>query len=135
MTKGRAAAETIPFELKSNLIMVDALLDGSPRRLVLDTGASQTVLTPRGAEGLTGIGADGKTGRGAGGDLRVSFARVGSLAVGGQIVRDLQVGVTELGQLESCVGDLDGVLGFDFLSRFVLTIDYRRRQLELRRNE
>lgn len=126
------SAVTVPFELKSNLIVLDARINGSPRRLVLDTGASQTMLDSTAARDLHIDAADRRTARGAGGDIEVSMAPLKSVTVGDARVENLTSIVSDVSPIaEKLGGNIDGVLGYDFLSRFRLSIDYAARMLTL----
>jgi hypothetical protein len=103
-------------------IMVDVKINGtSTARLVLDTGADGTLISPRalraaGVSLVTPIG----TGQviGVTGSDRVPFVMVESLQVGDARVVKLPVGAYEIAQAEG-----DGLLGRDFLNRFNVTID------------
>jgi predicted aspartyl protease len=102
--------------------MVDVKINGtSTARLVLDTGADGTLISPRalraaGVSLVTPIG----TGQviGVTGSDRVPFVMVESLEVGDARVVKLPVGAYEIAQAEG-----DGLLGRDFLNRFNVTID------------
>jgi hypothetical protein len=69
---------------------------------------------------------------GAGGMLRASTGRARSVAVGSARVADLPVVVSELGPLSAAVGTrMDGILGYSYLCRFTVTIDYPASRLRL----
>lgn len=126
------SAVTVPFDLKANLIVLDARLNGTSRRLVLDTGASQTMLDAVAARELGIDAAERRTARGAGGDIEVSLAPLKSVTVGDARVDNLTCIVSDVsGIAEKLGGNISGVLGYDFLSRFRITIDYVARRLTL----
>lgn len=119
-----AARETVVRFTPGRHIVVEARVNGLvPARLILDTGAAQTLLSPRvlAAAGvsLTRSLRPGRT-RGLARDVEVEVERtaVESLEVGRARVERLEVGVYDLG-----LPDLDGLLGQDFLSRFRVAID------------
>ncbi len=126
------SAVTVPFDLKANLIVLDVRINGTPRRLVLDTGASQTMLDAAAANDLRIESAERRTARGAGGDIEVSLAPLKSVTVGEARVENLTCIVSDVsGIAEKLGGKIDGVLGYDFLSKFTVTIDYAARRLTL----
>ena len=100
-------------------IMVEALLNGVPLRLLLDTGADRTVISPA-ALGRAGI--DTKTGTpfrisGVTGSSPASLVNVPRLDIAGA-----QVG--PLGVVAFAVpGEIDGLLGRDVLDGFTVTFD------------
>ena len=128
----RGPPVTVTFELKTNLIVLDARINNSSRRLILDTGASQTMLDTASIRDLHIDASDRRTARGAGGDIEVSLAPLKSVTVGDARVENLTCIVSDVSALaEKLGGNIDGVLGYDFLSKFRLTIDYAARKLTL----
>lgn len=122
----------VPFDLKANLIILDARVNDQPVRLVFDTGASQTLLDERSASRAGVRAVERRRARSAGGDIDVSVAGVESVAVGQASVSNLTCIVSDItGISEKLGGGIDGVLGFDFNSRFRITIDYVQRELTL----
>ena len=70
---------------------------------------------------------------GAGGAIPATAATVRAVKMGDATVRDLDVAVSDvLGFLSSAAGHpLDGIIGYSFLRRFRVTIDYPRARLTL----
>jgi predicted aspartyl protease len=95
--------------------------------LVLDTGATVTVVSRRIASNLAlrTLGAS-KVGT-VGGVITVPLARLGSLKVGEAEVHDLVVSIHDF----SADPRIEGLLGLDFLKRFHVSLDARRRLLIL----
>jgi len=126
---GAAHAE-VPFRLAGPakpLVLVPAFVNGrGPHTFVLDTGASATVLSPELAASLQieTVAAEPMTG--AGGMLQATLGRAGSLTVGGAALQDVAVMVADfLVDLAGVAGTpLDGVLGYNFLRHFRVTLDY-----------
>lgn len=116
------------------LVMIPAFVNGrGPFAFAVDTGASATVLSPALADDL-GIDRGERTAMtGAGGMLQAAVARVTSLVVGGGAVDDLAVVVSDfLGPIGQAVGTrVDGVVGYNFLREFKVTIDYPGAKLSL----
>jgi predicted aspartyl protease len=134
---GRDFAHLIPFKLAATrkpLILVQVIVnDQGPFQFALDTGASRTMLSSDLAAKLALETVEDAPITGAGGQIRILAAKVNSLAVGDAIVRDHAIGVGEfLATLSAAAGvKLDGILGYNFLNRFRVSIVYPRGILEL----
>ena len=127
------AGKAIPVRLVNNLIFVQAILNRrEPVLLLLDTGASHTILTPATAQRLglhpTEKAPRRRLSRGDGASHEVPFVLCPSLQLGEAVVENLPVGITDLLPQASVVG---GLLGIDFLERFTVTLDRNTRQLWL----
>jgi clan AA aspartic protease (TIGR02281 family) len=119
----------IPLMRSGNHFLVDARLGSRSARLLIDTGASLTMLTPA-ALGRRGDAAHetGRTGifNTANGRVRAPIYRLDALSVGDWQVSDLEVGVLDLDN-----PGIDGLLGMNFLSRFRFFIDQNEALLRL----
>jgi len=102
-------------------IMVSAKINGGDSaQLILDTGASVTVINPRVLAGM-GIGSrEALRGsvKGATGSADVLFVPVESIEVGGARSGPLRVAAHDVD-----LGQGDGLLGRDFLDQFTVNID------------
>jgi aspartyl protease family protein len=105
------------------------LNDRHAGRFLVDTGSSVTVVSPRlaAAAGIAG----------AAGSRPVELHTLGGLAVGpSAVAAPLRVGDVELRDAPVVLHDpgpgFDGILGNTFLSRYRVTVDGDRRQLQLR---
>jgi len=113
-----AAAIVIPYT--GGPLVVDAALNGVPLRLVLDTGADRTLISPA---AMARAGIDVGRGvavqiRGVTGDAVATLVSVPSLDVGGTRLGPVAVVVHALpGQ------HVDGLLGRDVLDAFTVTVD------------
>jgi predicted aspartyl protease len=109
------------------LIVVPVRVNGVGRlRFLLDTGASHSCVTPRLVKRL-GLTAHGDAmALGAGGELKLSLARIDSLSVGKATVKSLTVAIVDIDHVAKLVKKVDGVLGNDFMRRFVVTLDYKK---------
>ena len=121
---GSPAGETVVPFTPGKHIIVDAVINGSaPVKLVLDTGAAGTLISPRAlaAAGvsLTRGTRSGRT-RGVARDAEVDVTQVAvdSLEVGGARVERMVVSSYEMDMPEA-----EGLLGQDFLAQFNVTID------------
>jgi predicted aspartyl protease len=121
------------FRAGAPLIVVPARVNGSaPLRFLLDTGASHSCITPQLVEHL-GLRSKGETtALGAGGELSLQLTRIETLQVGAAQVHGLTVAIVDVSHVAKLVRRIDGVVGNDFLRRFVVTIDYRRNKVTLR---
>ena len=127
-------AAGLPITLNSNHIFVDVSVNGSaPLSFLLDTGADTTVINLRRAKEL-GFALQGSMeGRGAGeGSMEVSFIKDASFKLQGVELQHQLAASIDMTTLEGYEGHpIDGILGFDFISRFVIEIDYAGRKLNL----
>jgi predicted aspartyl protease len=118
-TEAEGSAE-IKFT-KGQAIVVDATLNGrASAKLILDTGADRTVISPRVLETAGVPLTQGPTGeiRSATGTARVQGAALDSLEVGGARVSELLVIAHDIEERT-----VDGLLGRDFLDHFKVSID------------
>lgn len=120
---GDGAGSEQAFELAAKVVVVKAAINGKgPYRLILDTGATETVITPPVAKAL------GVNTLPAAAGQRKGVVR--SLAVGDAAVTNFGVYVFDPPQalslrLEEGL-DYHGLLGYTFISRFLTTVDYPR---------
>jgi clan AA aspartic protease (TIGR02281 family) len=117
-----------------HLILVKILVnDAGPFDFILDTGASMTVLSPASAS-AAGIGKGGLKAKAlaAKGSLDARVVRLRSLQIGSLTVRGLSAAVVRLETLHDSLGvKVDGIVGYNLLRRYRLTIDYPKRRLWL----
>jgi len=110
----------IPFTPGKAIMVTATINGGGSAQLMLDTGASVTVINPRVLAGL-GIGSGealrGSV-RGATGTANVLFVPVQSIEVGGARSGPLRIASHDV---ELAQGD--GLLGRDFLDQFKVNID------------
>ncbi len=124
---------TLPLEIQHGLIVVQVGVNGSaPQAFILDTGAEVTVINTSRLAKL-GLKSLGSLAVGAGGgDVEMSYIDGVSLAVPGLTVGPQVVTAVPLDPMEPLFGHpIDGVLGYDFLSRFVVEVDYEKKTLTL----
>ncbi|TMQ69334.1 MAG: PDZ domain-containing protein [Candidatus Eisenbacteria bacterium] len=133
-----AEAVEVPFVYRTRHVWLKASINGGPPEdFLLDTGASVTVIDSAyaAAHGIASQGQIGVTGAGAAGGA--AFSSLDSVRVagarGGVVLAHQKVAVLALNpHLEPLFWrPLAGVLGYDFISRFVLAVDYDRGVLTL----
>jgi hypothetical protein len=134
-----AGLAVLPFDYTARHVWLRASIDGGPEQdFLFDTGASVTVLDSAFAA-AHGIATEGRMqAAGAGASGSASFARLASLTVrapdgDGVEVRDVRVAVLSVNPMFAPYfwREMAGIVGYDFISRFVVTIDYDRGLLVL----
>ncbi len=128
-TGGGSTAE-IHFEYRSRHIYLPARIAGRDEDMyfLLDSGASMTVIDSAVAAGM-GLPSGGAVpGAGAGGMADFHLTRVPGLIVGGiELSEQTAITFPVAGLLRKFEEvEIGGVLGYDFLSRFVTRIDFER---------
>lgn len=127
---GRSALN-VPFELVSNLILVQAAVnDSAPLWFILDTGASHTVVDAEQAQAL-GLKARGNiAGTGAAGTFTASRVTGVSVSFPGVGLTGQTVYTATVGFLSAPLGRrLGGIIGNDIIGKFALEIDYANQKL------
>ncbi len=128
---GGATEVVVPFEFIESHLFLTAVVDCGEGLWVLDTGASMSVIDDGFADEL-GLTLSGSvTGAGAGNAVEVSFATFPPYSVGDIEFTEQKVGVIDIASLFRRTSDLEivGILGYDFLSRFVTRVDYANETL------
>lgn len=126
-----AQAVTIPFTSIGNTIIVDISINGNgPYKMLLDTGASITLVHPDIAS-KHGQSTNSKLElTGLGGSVKTDRVLLREFAVGGAVQRDFAVAsfaVDAAGQL-----GVIGLLGQDFLGRYLMEVDTSGKVLTLK---
>ncbi len=122
---------TLPSRRCANYFLLDVKLNGrGPFTMVLDTGASQTVVTPRVADLLkvdtrpANMYAEGSQGKRQDVD-RILTVR--TLSIGDAELRGFDAITLDLARIEATLGSrVDGILGAPAFGEVLLTIDYPR---------
>jgi hypothetical protein len=117
----------------SHLIIVPVSVNGQgPFRFGLDTGGAHSTISTALAQRLALEEKEHIESFGVGSSIPLTMSAVESLSLGQAIVRDVPVAVADLSAFERRLEThLDGILAFDYLQHFILTIDYPHRQLGL----
>lgn len=124
-----AGLEVLPLRQRDGHLLVDALLDNRlPVTLLIDTGATVTMLEPRTLARL-GYSLKGRQAyfATANGVVQAPVVALGRLALGQAGISQLSVGVLELQMGES----VDGLLGMNFLRHYQFRIDQDQGRLIL----
>jgi outer membrane lipoprotein-sorting protein/predicted aspartyl protease len=124
----------IPFVLNSNHIHIPVGIGGAkPLNFILDTGAGGPILDTQTAKDL-GLKSVGKfEGRGVGeATQEVNLVTLSSIRFGDLIIDSVSAATIGLKPLSKYEGmPVEGILGYDIFSRFVVKIDYENQKLTL----
>ncbi|MEO6168912.1 MAG: pepsin/retropepsin-like aspartic protease family protein [Chitinophagales bacterium] len=125
----------IPLEIESNIIFLNATVGGSKLRYCLDTGAEINVLSNEVSKKvlqhfsltsrnvLTGTSNQ---------RVEVFGGELDELTIGNQTFENEQTILTGLAGLKSVYNtNLDGILGYNFLAKGRVIINYRKKQLTM----
>lgn len=122
---------TIPFRLKSNLVVLEATINGKEMPFILDTGAVD-LLFPEAVNEL-GLTAEGHFPGFGGGqnEVATSQVRIDALEFASTFYRPQIFLVYPFPTLRQVTGvpDLAGILGYEIFKRFVVRIDYRKQEV------
>jgi hypothetical protein len=124
-----ADSVVIPIDYTDGRIRMVATIGGSRRAyFILDTGSSATILDRKFAAGLELKGAGELPAKGIGGYETINLYEADSVEIGGLVLYDMIVGSLDLSELATTDDSLTfgGLIGYDFLSRFPILIDYGR---------
>jgi hypothetical protein len=119
------SAENIPFEFIENHLYIKVIINGRERLWCLDTGAGMSVIDTAYAREL-GLKIEGDLkGHGAGQTVKVGFTTLPAFAIEGINFQKQNIIAIDITSLFRKWGyDVSGILGYDFLSRFVIKVDY-----------
>src|ERR1041385_1158726 len=133
----------IPIEVNNNLVIIPVVINGQlPLRFILDTGVRTAILTEKIFSDILNLQYTRKYSVGGPGANKTIQAYVTN-----NVSLDLPPGVHGEGhallvleedylELRNYLGaDVHGVLGYELFSRFIVTIDYERKELILTRPE
>jgi predicted aspartyl protease len=130
---------SVPLEIVGAVVLAPVVVNAISGTFILDTGSSQTVVTPD-AVGRFDLALDewtATTMRGVGGIERRRNANPRSIELGGvalrrrSLARDMTLRVGTLPRSAAGEKRIDGLLGRDFLSVFDLDVDFPHRTLTL----
>jgi hypothetical protein len=121
----------LPFRYVDSFILVDAKIDGTPVRLLVDTGANKTILNAKSFCRVE-VHVSKPMNRGAGIVGNALRLRV-DLEIAHEFLFSQHVAVMDLEELSRRFGiQFDGLLGQDILNQFhSVRIDYQKHVIEL----
>ena len=124
----------VPSRSCNGTFIVEATInDVGPFNMLVDTGTTDIVLSPEGAKRLDRWRLSFIDDKAAKPNyLRESSAQVKSIRVGGADLAPRPVSEIDLGGISEVLGErIDGILGYRAFSGWLLTIDYRSKQVRL----
>jgi hypothetical protein len=135
--KARFAADrksTFGFDWRNGMIFVPVRLNGSrPLSFVLDTGSTRMIVDRALATslGLKASGSGSLQGAGAG-RIPIEIIHDVGIALPGIESTGYEFSTADLQPLETSLGvRVDGILGYELFSRFVVTVDYEAKTMTL----
>ncbi|HKF22587.1 MAG TPA: aspartyl protease family protein [Candidatus Angelobacter sp.] len=132
-TKLDAVVPPIPFTMEANHIVFKVSVNGrEPMAFILDTGADQEVIDEKrmAAFGLKTYA--GTTTTGGGNSAPYNYSKDATFTLPGVTLSNQHVAVIDQTGLERALGvPFGGILGYDFISRFVIEIDYAKKLITL----
>ncbi|WP_340153164.1 aspartyl protease family protein [uncultured Marivirga sp.] len=133
---------TIPFELNSNLIIVNVLFEGViPLKFIVDTGVTNTVLIDKTYSDILDIEPDRKLILvGAAGIKEVEAYIVNRTNIKVQNITGTNIPLLILKEdylnLQKNLGiKIHGILGYDFFKNFIVRVDYKNELMKFYRPE
>jgi predicted aspartyl protease len=122
-----------PIEISNNHVFVKVCAGDAPLDFILDTGAGATFLDLNHARQLGLKVGSAFTVQGAGaGSVAGGRIEGGAVSLVGTDIKQPVLSAIDLSNLPSREGHrMDGILGYDFISRFVVAIDYVKQELRL----
>ena len=131
------AADEIGFRLaQKQFVIVPVLVNGQgPYDFLLDTGSTTSVVDRKLAKELGLKPLQETVIRTASGTERVPIARVHQIDVGSHSTQTVLVLCSKMDGVRSLDKSIRGILGFNFLSRFRYTLDYRAKGVRFEADE
>jgi predicted aspartyl protease len=121
----RSKKGSLGFEYvgSTGLVVIPVMVNNNgPYRFVLDTGASNTILSKSVADTLKIRKGESRSILTASGVVSVTLRNVNTLEVGAGRLENVQIAVGDFALLKTI--KVDGILGSDYLRRFKVSIDY-----------
>lgn len=127
--EGRTSV-SLPVRYEDGHIYVRAAINGKAAAwYILDSGSSANLFHAPQVAGLDLEVVGSLPTKGIGGFEEVSLVRPDSIVIGDLVLHNQVAGVLDLSGLAGSVEPLGGILGYDFLSRFPMLIDYQEPSL------
>jgi hypothetical protein len=125
-----SAGTSIPFEVTGRHMFIDVTVNDEPLCFVFDTGASSTIIDSESAATLGLVPTRNTVAMGSSGKVKTGHLAGNRVTVGEVVLRDIDLVFVPLDHLSRRVGrQIDGILGFDLLQRYAVTVDNTRQRL------
>lgn len=123
-------AITFEFVPRTSLVVVPVTINGrGPFRFILDTGASDSILSSAVADALAIPEGRSRRILTAGGAVPAQVRMLRIFKVGGVRLEEVEIAVMQADLMKTL--QVDGVLGADYLRRFKVSIDYQNRLVDI----
>lgn len=128
-----SSSEDVDFLFHENHIYMEVTVNCDKQLWVLDSGAGMTVIDRQYADGLGLVSEGNIKGQGVNNVVDMALVKIPGLQVDGVRIDEQQAISIDLGRIFDQLSDLKvaGILGYDFLSRFVSKIDYANQKISL----
>lgn len=125
-----------PIEILKNIVFVKGSVGGKVLRFCLDTGAETNAISNHASRSvLATISVDRKSNLGGAGQrsVEVLFGTMNDFEFGRHQLKNMRTIITYLEALNDAYGvEIDGMLGYDFLTRGTICINFTRKQLGMK---
>ncbi len=116
------------------IITIKGTINGKgPFNFIFDTGASMTVIEEQTAKklGLHRNALATRNAQSASGPIVTTILNVESIKVDDVEAKDIKVGVIDLSNVSKCgcIGDLGGIIGYNFVKDYKVLIDYPKQEI------
>jgi hypothetical protein len=131
---GANQSTTFPFEWREGMIVLPLSVHGSKSfRFVLDSGSTRTLIDRAVAASLGLKTGEASSAQGAGaGRVRLEAVHGVDLQLPGLESKGYDVYTADLAPLEQTLKTrVDGIVGYDLLARFAVTVDFAARQVTI----
>ncbi|MGH0031518.1 MAG: aspartyl protease family protein, partial [Myxococcota bacterium] len=132
---GREDEVVLPMKLASTRVAVEALVNGKPLPLLVDTGAPMGLLLSGKFAAQVGVASAPQPGfvlQSMVGPVEAELGSADTVAFGPIAFHDVPTAVAPHGFMNLGFPG-DSILGYDLLARFLVRLDYRNRRILLRR--
>lgn len=126
-------ATHVPISIRQNLPFVTVEIGGKRSQFLVDSGASDCVVTPEMAQRLgLRVSEEKVLVKTAAGDrVPIPMTVVPSLSIGKAEFHNVPAFVYDFGNIRHNLGSIDGVVGFSIFRDATLTIDYNRKEMRI----
>jgi hypothetical protein len=132
-TRNEGLLAESPFQLYGSVIITEVSVDESgPLNFIFDTGAGATIVNSKTAARLGIVGDETVSREGATGTVEITRSTNHIVDIGELRFQDVTLGIAEIDYIEKRMGiQIDGVIGWEILSRYAVRIDYDRMLIEI----
>lgn len=136
-TRNEGLLAEIPFQLHGSLILTELSVDESnPLNFIFDTAAGGTIISASTAARLGIVGDETVSREGATGMATILLSTNHIVDAADLRFQNVKLGIAELDHIEKRSGiPIDGVIGWEILSRYAVRVDYDTMLIEIYDNK